>query len=57
MALWVKDLALPLLYHGLDPWPENFCLLWAGQKKKDHIKAKGKTPVKSMNAPKKATTG
>ena len=38
VAQWVTDLALSLqwhgslLWHGLDPWPGNFCMLWAWQK-------------------------
>lgn len=30
----VKDLVLPLLCPGSDPWPGNFCLLRCSQKKK-----------------------
>ena len=31
MAQWVKDPLLSLLCGGLDPWPENFCMLQARQ--------------------------
>ena len=30
----IKDLALPLLWHGFDHWPKNLCKLSAQQKKK-----------------------
>ena len=38
---WVKDLVLPrewlglLLWHGFDPRPGNFCMLWVQQKTKN----------------------
>ena len=41
VAQQVKDLVLSLqwlgllLWHGFDPWPENFYILWAQQKKKE----------------------
>ena len=28
----VKDLALSLLWHWVDPWPQNFCMPQAQQK-------------------------
>ena len=34
VAQGFKDLALPLLWRKLDPWPRNFCMLWAQLKKK-----------------------
>ena len=33
VAQWVKDLALTLLWHGFNPWPGNFHMLWAQPKK------------------------
>ena len=37
MAQQVKDLALSLLWHQFDPWPWNFCRLWAWpQKRRRH---------------------
>ena len=39
MPQWVKDPALPQLWHGLQmhlrfsPWPGNFHMLWVQQKK------------------------
>ena len=44
VAQLVKDLSLPLLrlrsllWCGFDPWPENFCMLWARPHKKNHTK-------------------
>ena len=38
VAQWVKDLVLSLqqlgllLWHRFDPWPRNFCMLWAQPK-------------------------
>ena len=29
MTLWVKDLAMSLLWREFDPWPGNFHMLWA----------------------------
>ena len=43
VALWVKDLALSLLCLGLllwcrfDPWPGNFCMLWARPKNPQYV--------------------
>ena len=28
MGLVVKDLTLLLLWHGFNPWPGNFSMLW-----------------------------
>ena len=45
---WVRDPVLSLqwlgslLWHGLDPWPGNFCVLWARTKKKKKKKMKWK---------------
>ena len=33
MAQWVRDLVLSLLWHGFDPWPGNFLILWVWPKK------------------------
>ena len=39
VAQWVKEPALSLpwlwlqLWHGFDPWPRNFCMLWIQPKK------------------------
>lgn len=35
VSLVAKDLALSLLWRGLNPWPGNFCTLQVWQKKKD----------------------
>ena len=54
MALWVKDLALSLLWlgsqlwRGLDPWPGNFHMPWTWQKKKEGRKEKGKKERKKI---------
>ena len=37
-----KDLALPLLWLGFDPWPRNFYMPWVRTKKKKK-KIKGGT--------------
>ena len=34
VAQQVEDLALSLLWHGFDPWPQNFHIPWLWQKKK-----------------------
>ena len=40
MAQRIKDQALSLhwleslLWHGFNPWPKNFCMLWMLEKKK-----------------------
>ena len=34
MAQCIKDPVLSLLWLGFDPWPRNFCILWAWPKKK-----------------------
>ena len=31
---WLKDPVLSLLWHGFDPWPQNFCMVWAWPRKK-----------------------
>ena len=36
-GLEIKDSVLLLLWHGFDPWPGNFCMLQAWQKKKKII--------------------
>ena len=40
MAQWVKDPVLSLLWRRFDPWPGNFCVPTAGQKKKKKKKKK-----------------
>ena len=40
LAQWVKNLVLSWLWHGFDPWPRNFCMLWVGPKhvfRKTHV--------------------
>ena len=37
---WVKDLALPQLWLGFDPWPGNFYMLRVWLKKKKTNKTK-----------------
>ena len=39
-GLAVKDLALLLLWHGFDPWSENFLMPWVLPKKKKKKKEK-----------------
>ena len=34
VAQWVKDMLLSLLWHGFDPWPGNFYVLWMQSKMK-----------------------
>ena len=34
---WVKDLASSLLWHGINLWPGNFCMLKAWSKEKQKI--------------------
>ena len=43
MAQQVKDLALSLLWHGFNPWPQNFPMPQAQgkKKKKDEIIPEG----------------
>ena len=43
VAQWIMDLTLSLLWlwvllwHGSDPWPGNFCMLWVWQKEKKYL--------------------
>ena len=37
-GLAVKDLILSLLWLGLDPYPNNFCMLWVQPKKRTKTK-------------------
>ena len=39
-AQWVKDLALPKLWLGLDPWLKNFHMPWVWPKKKKREREK-----------------
>ena len=48
MAQWVKDVVVllqqlrSLLWHGFNPWPGNYHMLWAqSKKKKSHTSSKG----------------
>ena len=50
MAQRVKDLVLPLLWHGFDPWPGNVCVPWYDKKKKKKKKERKKMRVSEQCA-------
>ena len=49
LAPWVKELALPLLWHRFNPWPRSFCMPKRKKKKKE--KAKKKKKERIINSP------
>ena len=51
MAYGVKDTALSLLGHRLDPWPRNFCMPWVQPKKGARL-----PPLSSATSPWAAAT-
>ena len=48
VAQQAKDVALPLLWCGFDPWLQNFGMLGCGQKKKKIVDKRNNIPATAL---------